>query len=61
MPSTSYVPTLLRTSSPTSGGPLAPKRLCFALSAYGQLKFFFLTLGVVMSFQVLEGLQDLHL
>jgi hypothetical protein len=31
MPSTSYVPTLLRTSSPTSGGPLAPKQLCFIL------------------------------
>jgi hypothetical protein len=29
MPSISYVSTLLRTSSPTSGGPLAPKRLCF--------------------------------
>ena len=29
MPSTSYVPTLLQTSSPTSGGPLAPRRLCF--------------------------------
>ena len=27
MPSTSYVPTFLRTSSPTSGGPLAPRRL----------------------------------
>ena len=40
MPSTSYVPTLLRTSSPTSaraptGGPLAPKRLCLLL---GQLE-----------------------
>ena len=29
LPSTSYVPTLLRTSSPTSGGPLAPRQLCF--------------------------------
>jgi hypothetical protein len=32
MPSTSYVPTLLRTSSPTSRGPLAPKRLCYIFS-----------------------------
>jgi hypothetical protein len=38
MPSTSYVPTLLRTSSPTNGGPLAPKRLCLLIthtSKYG--------------------------
>ena len=28
MPSTSYVPNLLRASSPTSRGPLAPRRLC---------------------------------
>ena len=31
MPSTSYVPTLLQTSSPTNGGPLAPMRLCLGL------------------------------
>ena len=27
MPSTSYVPTFLRTCSPTTGGPLAPRQL----------------------------------
>ena len=31
LPSTSYVPTFLQTSSPTNGGPLAPRQLVYYL------------------------------
>ena len=59
MPSTSYVPTLLRTSSPTSGEPLAPKRLCLRYETHFHIKVVTETMQFLVATHVKDHIETL--